>query len=108
MMLHFWKTKGVADGILSPLDQVGQRIWQNDIENIYPYLFVGIVFSFGSVLIVQITYFSLFLLTRILHSIFLVFLKQPHRNLFYQGGNVITMVTILHAIWNLYHLFEVS
>ena len=105
----FGKQKGVADGILSPLDQVGQRIWQNDIENIYPYLFVGIVFSLsGPVLIVQITYFSLFLLTRILHSIFLVFPKQPHRNLFYQGGNVITMVTILHAIWNLYHLFEVS
>ena len=105
----FGKQKGVADGMLSPLDQVGQRIWQNDIENIYPYLFVGIVFSLsGPVLIVQITYFSLFLLTRILHSIFLVFPKQPHRNLFYQGGNVITMVTILHAIWNLYHLFEVS
>ena len=105
----FGKQKGVADGVLSPLDQTGQRIWQNDIENIYPYLFVGIVFSLsGPTLLVQSTYFSLFLLTRILHSIFLVFPKQPHRNIFYQGGNIITMVTIFHAIWNLYHRTGIS
>ena len=101
----FGKQKGVADGVLSPLDQTGQRIWQNDIENIYPYLFVGIVFSLsGPTLIVQSIYFTLFLLTRILHSVFLVFPKQPHRNIFYQGGNVITVVTIIHTIWNFYHL----
>jgi hypothetical protein len=105
----FGKQKGIADGVLAPLDQTGQRIWQNDIENIYPYLFVGVVFSLsGPMLMIQITYFTIFLLTRILHSVFLIFPKQPHRNIFYQGGNVITMVTILHTIWNLYHLSGIS
>ena len=81
----FGKQKGIANGVVSPLDQTGQRIWQNDIENIYPYLFIGITFSLSAPsVIVQITYFTLFLLTRILHSVFLVFPRQPHRNIFYQ------------------------
>ena len=101
----FGKQKGVADGLLSPLDQIGQRIWQNDVENIYPYLFVGIIFSLsGPVLVVQVAYFILFLIARILHSVFLVFPQQPHRNIFYQVGNVLTIFTILHTIWNLYQL----
>ena len=103
----FGKEKGIADGKLSSLDQTAQRIWQNDIENIYPYLFVGMVFSLSApTMLIQITYFTLFLMTRVLHSVFLIFPKQPYRNIFYQGGNILTAVTIIHATWNLYSLYS--
>jgi uncharacterized MAPEG superfamily protein len=105
----FGKGRGTTDGGLSPLDQTAQRIWQNDIENIYPFLFVALIFSLSSPgVFIQITYFSLYFSTRILHSIFLIFPKQPYRNIFYQGGNVLTVVTIIHAVYNLYGLLNLN
>ena len=105
----FGKGKGITDGGLSPLDETAQRVWQNDIENIYPFLFVSLIFSLSSPgVFIQVTYLSLFFSARILHSIFLIFPKQPYRNIFYQGGNILTFVTIVHAIYNLYSLLNLN
>lgn len=103
----FGKGKGTTDDGLSPLDIAAQRVWQNDIENIYPFLFVALIFSLSLPgVFIQVTYLSLFFSTRILHSIFLIFPKQPFRNIFYQGGNILTSVTVIHAIYNLYGLLN--
>lgn len=103
----FGKGEGISDGELSPLDKTAQRVWQNDIENIYPYLFVALIFTLSTPgILIQITYFALFLSTRILHSVFLFFPKQPYRNVFYQGGNTLTVITIIHAILNLNSLYK--
>ena len=97
----FGKEKGIADGKLSTMDEAAQRVWQNDIENIYPYLLVSLVFSFRNPeTTTQIIYFTIFFLSRVMHSFFLIFPRQPFRNIFYQTGNIITVVTISHTIWN--------
>ena len=97
----FGKEKGIADGKLSTMDEAAQRVWQNDIENIYPYLLVSLVFSFSNPeTTTQIIYFTIFFLSRVMHSLFLIFPRQPFRNIFYQTGNIITVVTISHTIWN--------
>ena len=97
----FGKEKGIADGKLSTMYEAAQRVWQNDIENIYPYLLVSLVFSFSNPeTTTQIIYFTIFFLSRVMHSLFLIFPRQPFRNIFYQTGNIITVVTISHTIWN--------
>jgi hypothetical protein len=99
----FGKGQGIAGAGLSKLDEVSIRVWQNDIENIYPYLVVSLLFSLSAPEIgSQIILFSSYFFLRVGHTLFLYFPRQPWRNIFYQGANGVLLVTLAFALKLLY------
>jgi hypothetical protein len=95
----FGKGQGIADSGLSKLDEVSIRVWQNDIENIYPYLLVSLFFSLSAPTISsQIILFSSYFFLRVGHTLFLYFPRQPWRNIFYQGANGVLVITLALAL----------
>lgn len=95
----FGKKNAKASSELSKLDQISNRVWQNDIENIFPFLVVGLLFTLiCNAITYQILYFSLFFIFRVLHTVFMYFPRQPWRNFSYMGANIITFITLIHSL----------
>lgn len=81
-----------------PLVDRAQQCWRNDLENIPIFLFVclGLVLIGGSADWVGI-YCVAFVIARILHTAFYLIPRQPHRNIAYQLGVIVTFAAGIHT-----------
>lgn len=82
-----------------PLSDRAQQCWRNDLENIPIFLFLtlGLVLLGGSAYWVGV-YCTLFVIGRVLHTIFYLNPRQPHRNLAFQLGVFATVAAGIHAL----------
>src|SRR5690606_25721199 len=83
-----------------PLVQRAALCWRNDLENIplFMILSLGYVLIGGSEMW-ALTYFSVFVFARVLHTIFYMSMAQPWRTLAYELGAFATLVMAIHALY---------
>lgn len=87
----------------APVDQEGfaraSRCWQNDLENIPIYLFLGLAFVLsGGLPFWAALYFTAFTLARIAHTFFYMRAMQPGRTIAYAIGLVVCVALAIHLI----------
>lgn len=72
-----------------------RRVHRNDLENILPFFAIGLFYALGdpSMLAARI-YFVGFLVARVLHSVFYIAGRQPHRTIAF-GVGLVLMLTML-------------
>jgi uncharacterized MAPEG superfamily protein len=79
-----------------------RRAHQNDLENILPFLIVGLLYALtGPSLFTARIYFIGFLTARVLHSVFYIAGMQPHRTIAFTLGaafSVAMLVSLLVAL----------
>jgi uncharacterized MAPEG superfamily protein len=86
-------------GTVDPDIERVRRAHQNDLENILPFLVLGLVYALtGRSLLTAQIYFIGFLVARVLHSVFYIAGLQPHRTIAFTLGaalSVAMMVSLL-------------
>ena len=77
-----------------------QNAIRNDLENVPYFLFLMLAYLVlhGPVLPLQI-YAAIFVLSRIGHSYFYIYPRQPHRNRVYLMGMLMSMILSGHLLW---------
>jgi glutathione S-transferase len=91
--------KGVAPATQDhPVAYLATRCWQNDLENIPIYLFLGLAFVLsGGTSKSAAIYFTTFTIARVIHSLFYLVPRQPHRNIAYQVGVLTCFALAIHT-----------
>jgi uncharacterized MAPEG superfamily protein len=71
-----------------------RRAHRNDLENILPFFAVGLFYALtGPSLLAARIYFIGFLLARVLHSVFYLQSRQPHRTIAFGAG--VTLMSLM-------------
>jgi uncharacterized MAPEG superfamily protein len=80
-----------------------RRAHRNDLENILPFLGVGLIYALTnpSTLGAQISFIG-FTLARVLHSIFYVYQLQPHRTLAFMVGALLMLWMVIASLVSLF------
>ncbi len=73
--------------------------WRNDLENIPMFLILGLGFVLvGGDTDWGIVYFSVFTISRILHTVFFMMALQPWRNIAYDTGLISSIALAMHSV----------
>jgi glutathione S-transferase len=91
------------DGPLVPDERIERlrRALQNDLENILPFFAVGLIYALsGPSLGMARFLFAGFALSRILHTVFYLQGRQPHRSIAFMAGMLFFVWTLLLALWS--------
>lgn len=76
-----------------------RRIHRNDLENILPFLVIGLIFAFTGVSGTTAAWlFGIFTAARVAHTLAYLVSLQPWRTLLYEIGNVVLFII---TIWTL-------
>ena len=87
-----------ARGTVDPDIERVRRAHQNDLENILPFLIIGLVFALtGPSIVPAAIYFIGFLVARVLHSVFYIASLQPHRTVAFALGGAFLVVMMVHT-----------
>ncbi len=82
-----------------PIVQRASACWRNDLENIPIFLILGLGFALaGGPRFWAGAYFLVFCLARVLHTIFYLLPRQPHRNLAFQLGTLCWVSLAIHLL----------
>lgn len=76
-----------------------RRAHQNDLENVLPFLIVGLLYALtGPSPIAARIYFIGFLVARVLHSVFYIAGMQPHRTIAFTLGAALLFAMMVHTL----------
>ena len=83
-----------------PMVERAALCWRNDLENIPLFLIIALGYVLvGGDTTIGLVYFTIYSLSRALHTIFYLNRLQPWRTIAYQVSSITMVVMLVHSIW---------